>query len=178
MSAKARDHDLLVEECNRELLVYDLRTHRAHSLNSAAALIWRWCDGRTSVGELASRLSAELQQPVGSEEVVQGLQRLGDANLLEEPALAAVSRRKFVQKAATTAVAGLAVVASIRTPAAATHKSPCNEGIGGGSDGDLNDGDGDENCDVANEHAEGNPAGGPGADDGDGPPPNNPTPPR
>lgn len=137
MMPKARDHDLLVEECNRELLVYDLHNDRAHSLNTAAALIWRWSDGNTSVAEITTRLSAELHKPIDTEEVEQALQRLSDANLLEEPALAGVSRRQFVKKAAA-AVAGLAIVASIRTPAAACAESDvlhCNAGNGNGSEG-------------------------------------------
>jgi len=177
MMPKARDHDLLVEECNRELLVYDLRSDRAHSLNTAAALIWRWSDGNTSVAEITSRLAAELQKPIDPDEVEQALQRLADANLLEEPALAGVSRRMFVKKAAA-AVAGLAIVASIRTPASANHTSPCNEGIGNGSDGDLTDGDGNENCDTANFNSDDAAGGGPSADDGDGAPPDNSTPPQ
>jgi len=52
----ARQDRLVVQELSEEVLVYDLDRHRAHCLNRTAALIWRHCDGSTSVAEMARRL--------------------------------------------------------------------------------------------------------------------------
>ena len=49
-----------VERLAGETLVYDLRRHRAHCLNPAATLVWRCCDGRTTVASAAARLAFVL----------------------------------------------------------------------------------------------------------------------
>jgi hypothetical protein len=41
----SRSTGLVTKEVARELLVYDLEWHRAHSLNTVAAAVWRRCDG-------------------------------------------------------------------------------------------------------------------------------------
>jgi len=41
----ARSADLIVDSVGDELLVYDSVSHRAHSLNSVGAAVWRACDG-------------------------------------------------------------------------------------------------------------------------------------
>lgn len=59
---RVREEDLLIRELGEELLIYDLRRHRAYCLNQTAAFIWRLADGRTSVREMARR-SAVPQCP-------------------------------------------------------------------------------------------------------------------
>lgn len=115
MLPKARENDLVVETFEREVLVYDTRTHRAHSLSALAAQVWRACDGTRSPQEIASSLG------LSQDEVAGGLARLDEANLFE-PRLFKPSRRKFLRKVATTA--GLLVIASITAPQAAHAKSP------------------------------------------------------
>jgi hypothetical protein len=50
----ARSKELVVEELDGGLLIYDLRTHEAHSLSASAARVWRCCDGQTTVAALSS----------------------------------------------------------------------------------------------------------------------------
>jgi hypothetical protein len=42
-----------------EVLIYDLKQHKAHCLNKTAALVWNHCDGETSVSEMATLLQKE-----------------------------------------------------------------------------------------------------------------------
>ncbi len=35
--------DLVMKEMPDEVLLYDLKQHKAHCLNQAAALVWRYC---------------------------------------------------------------------------------------------------------------------------------------
>ena len=44
---------MVVREFEEELLVYDKERHLAHSLNHSAAFIYRHCNGKHSVSELA-----------------------------------------------------------------------------------------------------------------------------
>jgi len=66
---KARTEGIVVRELPEEVLVYDLERHAAVCLNRTAALVWKRCDGRASVGELSRSLAAELQTEGGAEEI-------------------------------------------------------------------------------------------------------------
>src|SRR5689334_2284713 len=118
---QARDEGLIVQELSDELLVYDLHRHRAHSLNRVATLVWRHCDGETTVSQMAALLRQELAAPADEEAIRIGLQRLGRAHLLRErPPVPArtdrTSRRALLRRLAMAG--GLAVVTSIVAPEA------------------------------------------------------------
>lgn len=59
---QARTDDLVINELSDEVLVYDLQRDKAHCLNAAAASVWKQCDGRTTVAEIARRLSESSQR--------------------------------------------------------------------------------------------------------------------
>src|SRR5688572_2745946 len=99
----ARRERLLVEELAEETLVYDLDNHKAHSLNATAALVWRHCDGKKSVGDVARIMHDELNAPESEELVILALDRLQAARLLADDAptnSAQVSRRAVMKKLA------------------------------------------------------------------------------
>jgi hypothetical protein len=130
MGPRAREDRLVVQELPEEMLVYDLDRHKAHCLNRTAALVWRHCDGQTTVAELATLLRKELKVPVDEAVVWLALERLGRAHLLQErvkpaPGAARLSRREVMQKLAL--VGGLSllvpVVSSIVAPTAAQAAS-------------------------------------------------------
>ncbi len=123
---RARKEELVVEELPDETLVYDLKRHKARCLNRTAALVWRRCDGRTTVAEVAALLEKELEIP-GDEAVVwMALDRLGRAQLLTERVTlpgsgAQYSRREAIRRLGL--VGGLSlllpIVVSIVAPLAA-----------------------------------------------------------
>src|SRR5437667_9558450 len=83
----ARTAGLLCRDFSEgEIMVYDTERRRAHTLNRTAHLIWRRCDGQTSVAELATRLQQELNTPAAEEVVRLGLDSLRRAHLLEAAA--------------------------------------------------------------------------------------------
>lgn len=127
-SPEARSERLLVREVADELVIYDLERHRAHSLNRAAALIWRHCDGRTTVTELAAVLHRELGAAGDETAVWMALRRLGKAHLLQDrvtvPAQAvSCSRRELMRRMAV--LGGLALVSSILVPEPVQAQSAC-----------------------------------------------------
>jgi len=132
LKPQAREAGLVIEELDDELLVYDLERHKAHCLNSTAALVWRHCDGKTSAQSIASRIRNEAQIPMDDEVVWVALRRLGKANLLSEkvPLPKAFqfgsTRRDLLKKLAL--VGGLSVVTIISPTAAeaATHACKTN----------------------------------------------------
>jgi hypothetical protein len=110
---QARRDDLLVEELADETLLYDLKRHQAYCLNRTAALVWRRCDGRTTVSEMAPLLAREPGLPADEGLVWMTLGRLRSAGLLEKGTMPPVdgtshSRREIIRKLGL--VGGLSVL--------------------------------------------------------------------
>ena len=82
--ARARRDDLVVQETPDELLVYDLKNHKAHCLNETAAFVWKHCDGQTTVSEVAALMADRWDKPVTEEVVWLALKQLSRAELLEQ----------------------------------------------------------------------------------------------
>jgi hypothetical protein len=103
MGFPTRRDRLLIQEVGDELVVYDEQRHQAHSLNRTAALVWRHCDGHSSITELAALLESELGIQADEGLVWLALNRLEKAHLLREPLTrprigAGISRRQVVRK--------------------------------------------------------------------------------
>lgn len=140
-----RKKALIVEEVAGETVVYDETSHRAHCLNATAAKVWRLCDGRTSIDEITTAISAGMVSPVDSGVVRLAVCELGELGLLDgDPAafLAAGSRREAIQKmvAAGGAIALLPAITSIVAPTPAMAQSAdyhagSGSGLSGGGSG-------------------------------------------
>lgn len=46
---EARHSNIVVRELEDELLIYDLLIHKAYCLNQTSAMVYRLCDGKSSV---------------------------------------------------------------------------------------------------------------------------------
>jgi hypothetical protein len=130
--------DFVVEALGDELLIYDRRKDVAHCLGSAAALVWRTCEGGASLDEIARQTVAygmastdedaiELAQAAVSE--------LEEKGLLESRGVGAdgVSRRHALRQmagvGAAAVVAPLVVSAAVPKPAdAAGSPATCASG--------------------------------------------------
>lgn len=121
---KARKSQLITKELAGEMLVYDLNTNKAHCLNPAAARVWAYCDGTTTVAEMARRLADEMQTPVADEVVWLALEQLRKSNLLEEayvrpPQIGHLSRRALVKRLGVAAAVTVPFIRSVTAPTAA-----------------------------------------------------------
>ncbi len=121
----ARKQGLVVRKLADEVLVYDLKTHKAHCLNQSAALVWSHCDGRRSAGEIARVLSSRSETHFTEEVVWLALNQLERFSLLEErleapQAAANISRRELGRKLGLAGAASLPFILSIVAPLAAT----------------------------------------------------------
>jgi|SRR5215471_13177086 len=128
VTALARNEEILVQTLPDELLVYDLKRHKAHCLNRTAAFIWQHCDGQRSVSEIAGLMEKEWNTPVNEDAVWYGLNRLSKANLLQESITlpqekAGISRRSAVRRLGVGALLTLPVVMSIVSPTMAAAAS-------------------------------------------------------
>jgi len=84
MHPQVRQDGLLIQEIGEELVIYDCKRDHIHSLNATAALVWRNCDGQTSIMEIAALLD-QLQDGSIRQEIVRlALGQLVSAGLLED----------------------------------------------------------------------------------------------
>src|SRR5438445_13876371 len=137
---RARRDGLVVQELPDEVLIYDRDSDRAHCLNQTAALVWKYCDGKTTVPRMARRLERDLAADTVDEKVVwYALDQLSKDYLLEEsvvpPAmLAGMTRREMVRVLGVAAVVAVPLVTSIVAPTPAqastcfTTGSECTSG--------------------------------------------------
>jgi hypothetical protein len=112
----ARTAGLIVRDLGDEVVVYELESHRGHCLNRTAALVWRACDGRRTVGSIAARLGRELGVPADEGLVRYTLRKLREARLLEPgiPEAASLTRRQLARRIGQAAL--LPAVISLLAP--------------------------------------------------------------
>jgi len=124
----SRQTGLLIEQVGDDTIVYDETRKRAHSLNRTAATVWRHCDGRRSLSQIAEVLSTELGAAADESVVQYALDRLEDAHLLEGGANGGsqrMSRRDALRRVTIAgAVIAVPVVLSIASPTPAMAQSP------------------------------------------------------
>ena len=144
---RARIEGLVIQELPDEVLVYDRERDKAHCLNQTAALVWKYCDGKTTIPTIAKRLQRDLKADRVDEKVVwYALEQLSKDHLLEEnivpPALlGGMTRRQMVRVLGLAAVVAVPLVTSIVAPtpaqaatclpsgAACTGSAQCCSGI-------------------------------------------------
>jgi hypothetical protein len=110
----------IVMDLSDETLVYDEKKSKAHCLNRTAADVWKLCDGKKTVAEIAEALAKKSKSPIDEELVWLTLRRLSKAGLLvkqkgHEQILA--SRRAVMRKIGMAALV-LPVITSILVPPA------------------------------------------------------------
>jgi len=113
---RARNQGLLARDLGDEVVVYDLESHQSHCLNRTAALVFRACDGRRSVGAIAAHVGRELRAPADEDLVRYTLRRLSDARLLDPGTreAATLTRRQLARRIGQAAL--LPVVISLLAP--------------------------------------------------------------
>lgn len=121
----SRAEQLVVQELPEETLVYDLDRHKAHCLNRAAAVVWKHCDGVTSLDQMSEILSSTTGLPSDRAVVQLALDQLDKAKLLKSPLQKvrtgpAVGRRQLLKRIGLVGGVALALplVTSIIAPTA------------------------------------------------------------
>ena len=128
IAPKARKENLVVQELNGEVLIYDLDTNKAFCLNESSALIWQACDGNKNVSEIRNHLGKQLGSSIDDDFIWLALDQLKKENLIENKDEVVVdfggmSRREVIKKVGLASVIAIPVVASLAAPRAAQAAS-------------------------------------------------------
>jgi hypothetical protein len=139
---KTRQSNLVVQDADSELLIYDLKINQAFCLNPTSRLVWQFCDGNNSIADIAELMSRKLKTAISEEFVWLALDGLKKSNLLEKSDEFAINfgglnRREVIRKVGFTLLAVLPVVTTIVAPTSVMAQSTCPPGVPGapGADG-------------------------------------------
>lgn len=142
---RARNADLITKDAEGELLIYDRINDRAHCLNSTAAIVWRLCDGKRSVTDIAdclkrADLNVFIDKSEAREVVALAVQRLMRARLLVRPSgedahgsatmipkLRRMKRRDAIKRIGLGAAIALPTVMSLTAPTPAEASVSCKQ---------------------------------------------------
>ena len=120
----SRKKDIVIQELNGEVLVYDLRDNKAFCLNETSALVWQMCDGNNSVSEISKNLSKKLKSVVSEDYVWLAIDQLKDENLIANAeelrsSFEAMNRRDVIKKVGLASMIALPFVAGMVAPTSA-----------------------------------------------------------
>lgn len=124
----ARKAGLVIQEVPEEVLVYDLDTNKAHCLNQTAAMVWKACDGKTSISEIAALLEKESGNQVNDDLIWLAIDQLNENSLLEEQTAMVFERngrRDAIKKIGMASMIALPIVASLAAPRSALASVSC-----------------------------------------------------
>lgn len=120
----ARKSGLVVQEMPDEVLVYDLNSNKAHCLNQTAATVWKACDGKQTVSDIAAAFGK------GNEDLVWlAIDQLSENDLLEAGVVSKFkgqSRRDVIKKIGLASIIAVPVIASLVAPQNALAAQSCN----------------------------------------------------
>ncbi len=137
IAPKARKENLVVQEFDGEVLIYDLTTNKAFSLNETSSLVWQLCDGNKSVGEISEGVAKTLNAPADEDLVWLALDQLKKEKLIAngaelESKFEGMSRRDIIKKVGMGTMIALPIVSSLIAPTIASAQSGTCFHIGGG----------------------------------------------
>lgn len=98
---RLQPEDLVEQQLQNELMLFDPARNKAFCLNRTAAFVWKNSDGKTSIEEIAERMRREVNEPASREMVDYALNLLEKDGLMEAPGSAtspAVSQRSSVTR--------------------------------------------------------------------------------
>ena len=126
---KARVSDLVIQNSGNELLIFDLKTNTALSLNETSARIWQSCDGKREAADIGSYLEESDGVYVDQDLVLLAIRQLSDSNLLaaktpDSGNSERVSRRKLLRQIGAGSAVALPIIHSIVAPPASAAATP------------------------------------------------------
>jgi len=124
----ARTNGLVVQDVPDEVLVFDLESKKAHCLNQTAAMVWKACDGKSSVSDIARNIATQTGSKVSDDLVWLAIDQLNENDLLEakvSPKFHGTSRRDALKKIGMASMIALPIIASLAAPKSVLANTSC-----------------------------------------------------
>jgi hypothetical protein len=117
----SRQSNIVVQELENEILIYDLNNNKAFCLNETSSLVYQFCDGQHSVTEISHLMSIKLKTLISEDFIWLALKSFRKDNLLENgdeinDHFAGLTRREIVKKVGLTSIVAFPLVASLVAP--------------------------------------------------------------
>lgn len=130
---KSRKENLVIQELEGEVLIYDLEKNKAFCLNETSALVWQSCDGNRTIADITDTVGKQLNSQVNEDIVWLALDQLSKENLVEkqtklENKFKGLSRREVIKKVGLGTMIALPIVTSLVAPLAVHANSACIAG--------------------------------------------------
>lgn len=124
----SRKANIVVQEFENEVLIYDLNINKALCLNQTSALVYQLSDGTRTVSEISELMSKKLKTLVSEDLVWLSIDGLKKDNLLENADevplhFAGLSRREVIKKIGLGSIIALPVIASVIAPSSVLAQS-------------------------------------------------------
>lgn len=127
---KSRNENIVVQNAENEVLIYDTVTNQAFCLNETSAKVFNHCDGKTSFDELKRKYKYT------DELIYLALDELKKQNLLADDAaylspFAGMNRREVIRKVGFATMVALPLISTLVAPTAAAAQSASGGGCAG-----------------------------------------------
>ena len=124
----SRQSNIVVQELENEILIYDLNNNKAFCLNETSSSVYQFCDGKNSVAEISDLVSIKLKTLISEDLIQLALKGFQMNNLLENgdeigDHFAGLSRREVVKMFGLASMVALPFIASIVAPTSANAAS-------------------------------------------------------
>ena len=120
----AKKTNIVIQEFENEVLIYDLKDHKVFCLNQTSAIVWQLCDGRRSVSQIADEVSKQLKTLVNEDLILLAVDELGRNDLLENVEyFPQQNRREAIKKIGLTSMIALPLVSFLVAPSAISAQS-------------------------------------------------------
>jgi hypothetical protein len=120
----AKQQGVVVRQLDGEVLIYDLKTDKAYTLNSTAAAVWNACDGINDVEDIGKLIEQQFGSNHSEEMVWLALSQLAKQDLIEGASAVptlhqGLSRRQVIKTIGLASVVAIPLVSSLVAPQAA-----------------------------------------------------------
>lgn len=124
----SRKENIVVQEMDGEVLIYDLKKNRAFCLNKTSALVWQACDGKRTIADINNWLGKQLNSQTDEDVVWLALDQLSKENLIEDQIKlenhTGLPRREAIKRIGAASLIALPLIHSLAAPTAAQTASP------------------------------------------------------
>lgn len=120
---KSRQENLVLQELDNEIIIYNLSNNKAFCLNETSALIWQLCNGERNISQISQLAQQKTKTEVNEDLVWFAIEQLKKEKLISSEVdtpqqFIGKSRREIIKKIGLGTMIALPVVASLVAPTA------------------------------------------------------------